>query len=197
MTSDRETALCKTVLSETETCEADIIDTMVQYLDTVLEQPHPVFGGLPICPFAKKARLQNKIFYTVLTLSMDQLHADSALRQAIAAFQESSQYDVLLVISPDETALTVAQVQDFVEQLNRDLAPQGLTAFGGHPQDTFNVQGVFTRREPFINLTIQSMTVLQTASQQLARTTYYQHWSAENLTEIGFYDRSTTATNKQ
>ena len=172
-------------------CETSVIATMVQYLETVLEQPHPVFGGLPICPFSKKARLQNKIFYKVLALAMDQLHTDSELRQAIAAFDESKQHDVLLVISPDEEALTVEQVQTFVEQLNHVLAPQGLAAFGGHPQDTFNVRGVYTRREPFINLTIQSLTVLQAASDQLARTAYYQNWSVENLRQVGFHDRNT------
>ncbi|XGV94572.1 MAG: hypothetical protein ACAF41_17685 [Leptolyngbya sp. BL-A-14] len=172
-------------------CETDVIATMIQYLETVLEQPHPVFGGLPICPFSKKARLQNKIFYQVLVLTMDQLQADSELRRAIALFQESKQQDVLLFISPDEQALSVDQMQVFVEQLNQSLAPLGLTAFGGHPQDSFNVQGVYTRREPYINLTVQSLEILQAASQQLARTSYYQHWSAENLQQVGFYDRST------
>ena len=172
-------------------CETSMIATMVQYLETVLEQPHPAFGGLPICPFSKKARLQNKIFYKVLALEMDQLHEGSELRQAIAAFHKSQQHEVLLFISPDEQALTVEQVQVLVEQLNDRLAPLGLTAFGGHPQDPFNVQGVYTRREPFINLTIQALTVLQAASGQLARTSYYQNWSAENLRQVGFHDRNT------
>jgi hypothetical protein len=177
--------------------ETGMIAKMVQYLDTVLEKPHPVFGGMPICPFSKKARLQNKIFYKVLVLTMDQLQAGSELRRAIASFQESHQHDVLLFISPDEQALSVEQVQTFVEQLNHVLAPLGLTAFGGHPQDPFNVQGVYTRREPFINLTVQSLSVLQAASSQLARTAYYQHWSAENLRQVGFHDRTTATIEQQ
>ena len=170
--------------------ETSIVETMIQYLDTVLEQPHPVFGGLPICPFSKKARLQNKIFYKVLALAMDQLQPDSELRQTITSFHASKQHDVLLFISPDEQAFTVEQVQAFVEQLNALLAPLGLVSFGGHPQDPFNIQGVLTRREPFINLTIQSLTVLQAASEQLTRTSYYQNWSAENLRQVGFHDRN-------
>lgn len=170
--------------------ETDVIERMVQYLETVLEQPHPAFGGLPICPFSKKARLQNKIFYQVLVLTMEQLVAGSQLRQAIASFQESRQHDVLLFVNPNEQTLSVDQMQVFVEQLNQSLAPSGLTAFGGHPQDPFNVQGVYTRREPFMNLTVQSLDVLQAASQQLARTAYYHNWSAENLQQVGFYDRS-------
>lgn len=177
--------------------ETSTIATMTQYLETVLEQPHPVFGGLPICPFSKKARLQNKIFYKVLVLSMEQLQADSELRHTIASFQASQQHDVLLFISPDEQALTMDEMQVFVEQLNLSLAPQGLTAFGGHPKDTFNVQGVYTRREPFINLTVQSLAVLQAASKQLARTAYYHHWSAEKLRQVGYHDRSATVFQSQ
>lgn len=177
--------------------ETSTIERMIHYLTTVLEQPHPVFGGLPICPFSKKARLQNKIFYKVLVLTMEQLQADSELRRTIASFQASQQHDVLLFISPDNQALTVQEMQVFVEQLNHSLAPQGLTTFGGHPQDTFNVRGVYTRQEPFINLTVQSQAVLQAASRQLARTAYYQNWSVENLQQVGFHDRPLPVVEQQ
>ena len=167
-----------------------IIDQMIHYLETVLEKPHPVFGGLSICPFSKKARLQNKILYKVIDLSINPLDSTSDLLQAIKLFHEVCSHDVLLVISPNEQALTVERVQAIVDQVNSVIAPMGLTSFGGHPQDTFNIQGVHTRQEPFINLTIQSKAVLQLASEQLARTSYYQHWSAENLSQVGFHDRS-------
>jgi len=169
-----------------------IINQMIHYLETVLEKPHPVFGGLSICPFSKKARLQNKILYKVIDLSISPLDSDSELIQTIISFNKACSHDVLLVISPDKQALTVEGVQGIVKQVNSVISPMGLTAFGGHPQDIFNIQGVHTRQEPFINLTVQSKAILQVASEQLARTSYYQHWSAENLSQVGFYDRSET-----
>lgn len=88
----------------------------------------------------------------------------------------------------DQQAI-INQMIDYLETV-LEKPPMGLTSFGGHPQDTSNIQGVHTRQEPFINLTIQSQAVLQIASEQLARTSYYQHWSAENLSQVGFHDRS-------
>jgi len=166
--------------------EAAVITEMIQYFESVLEKPHSVFNGLPICPFAKKARLQNKIFYKVLDLSFAELEPDSELMNSIRAFQDSGVYEVLLIICPNLQALTVKQVQEMVVVLNQRISSSGLVAFGGHPQDDFIVQGVYTRREPFINMTVQSSERLQAASRDLEKTDYYQNWSPENLEQIGF-----------
>ena len=167
----------------------EIISHMVQYLEAVLEQPHPIFGGLPICPFAKRARLQNKILYKVLTLEAAKVASNADLMQAIAEFQSSDRYEVMLIISPDPTALSATQVAQLVANLNQILAPMKLAAFGGHPADDFNIQGVRTRQEPYINLTVQSIDSLASASRQLQETNYYQNWSPENLQHIRLEDR--------
>jgi hypothetical protein len=170
-------------------CDDAIITQMIHYLETVLEKPHPVFGGLPICPFSKKARLQNKILYKVLNLSFAELQPNSVLLKAIQEFQTSECYDVLLFICPNVDFLSVDQVRSLVKTLNEMIASMKLAAFGGHPLDTFNIQGIYTRREPFINITIQGIELLNAASQQLKKTNYYHNWSPENLQEIGFEQR--------
>jgi hypothetical protein len=169
--------------------EEVIIKQMIDYLETVLEKPHPLFGGLPTCPFSKKARLQNKILYRVIDLSFAELESGSNLLNAVQQFYSSRSYDVLLVICPDTEVLSVEQVNLLVEKLNQQIASMGLIAFGGHPADNFNIQGVYTRQEPFINITVQLLEVLKTAANYLKKTGYYQNWSQENLQQIGFYSR--------
>jgi hypothetical protein len=169
--------------------EEVIIKQMIHYLETVLEKPHPLFGGLPTCPFSKKARLQNKIFYRVIDLSFSELEPGSNLLSAVQQFYEKRSYDVLLIICPDIQVLSVEQVHLLVEKLNEHIAAMGLIAFGGHPADDFNIQGVYTRQEPFINITVQFLEVLKTAANHLKKTGYYQNWSEENLQQIGFYSR--------
>ena len=175
--------------SETEDRTDKIISQMIQYLETVLEQPHAIFGGLPICPFAKKARLQNKILYKVMALQAVELTLNAELIQAIEEFYAAACYEVMLVISPDTTALSVHQVNQLVANLNEKLVPLKLVVFGGHPDDDFNIQGVRTRQEPYINLTVQPLEILKAASRNLQETNYYQHWSSENLRHIGFINR--------
>jgi len=167
----------------------EIVGHMIQYLESVLEKPHPIFGGLPICPFAKGARLQNKICYKVLRLRSVELADNAELINAIGEFYIRNDHEVMLVISPDITALSVEQIVQLVINLNEKLAPLRLVVFGGHPDDDFNIQGVRTRQEPYINLTVQPIELLKAASRVLAETNYYQNWSVENLQHIGFGNR--------
>ncbi|WP_421657552.1 hypothetical protein [Leptothermofonsia sp. ETS-13] len=167
--------------------KADIIAQMISYMQNVLEKPHPVFGGLPICPFARKARLEKKVLYHVYRfVPLDRLNPDVHLMQFIQDFSRSKQYEALLVINPDRQALTLDELQQFVEGLNEVIAPYGLIAFGGHPQEPFNIQGVYTRREPFINFTVQTQEKVKAASDALLKTHYYDYWSEENLKQVGF-----------
>jgi len=168
-----------------------VIAAMTQYLQDVLEQPHPVFGGMPICPFAKHARLENKIDFQVYRFQSKDLEPASPLIQKIQHFaqQQCAQtpaHDVLFVIHPDQQAMSCLALKEFVEHLNRPLQTLQLTAFGGHPEDDFNIQGVLTRREPYINLTIQAIAKLKRASASLATTHYYDHWTPEALQAVGY-----------
>lgn len=176
--------------SRSEDRADEIVSHMIHYLETVLEQTHSIFGGLPICPFAKKARLQNKILYKVMTLQAVELTLNARLMQEIEEFYIENYYEVMLVISPDTTALSVNQVAQLVANLNEKLSPLQLVVFGGHPADDFNIHGVRTRQEPYINLTVQPIKNLKAASKHLEETNYYQHWSLENLQHIGFSDRA-------
>jgi hypothetical protein len=169
---------------------AEIIEQMVEYMQTVLEKPHPAFGGLPICPFARRARLEKTILFRVHRFYPDaDLFAGSALAQLFEDFQDFSDrehYEAMLIIHPDRKAMTLAELHEFVDQVNEAIAPQNLLAFGGHPEESFNIQGVYTRREPYINFTIQTCAKIKTASDLLKKTAYYHNWSPEQLMQVGF-----------
>ena len=151
-----------------------------------MEQPHPVFGGLPICPFARKARLDGDILYKVDRFQLNtDLNLDSPIMRMIAEFCQEERYKVLLVVHPDPQAMTPEEMECFVSYLNRKIAATGLVAFGGHPSDGFNVQGVRTRQEPYLNFTVQTTQLLAEASDSLSKTNYYDNWTLENLKYVG------------
>jgi hypothetical protein len=91
----------------------------------------------------------------------------------------------MLIIHPDPQALTLDQTHEFTHGLNYHLAALDILAFDGHPDDDFNIQGVFTRKAPYIHLTIQMVQKVKEASDQLLKTSYYQHWSAEHFQYVG------------
>lgn len=172
----------------TQSEETAIVNQMIHYLESALEKPHPLFGGLSICPFSKKARLQNKVLYQIIDLSFpnSNLEPDSDLLHAVKQFSSTNNYEVLLVICPD-VQVSVNQMHRLIDHLNEQIISMGLIAFGGHPLDDFNIQGVYTRREPFINITVQTFELLNAARRHLKKTNYYHSWSQANLQQIGFY----------
>ncbi|ERT04324.1 hypothetical protein M595_5723 [Lyngbya aestuarii BL J] len=166
---------------------SDIIQRTIEYMTNFLEQPHPVFGGLPVCPYTRKARLSNQILYKVDHFGVNySLNSDSTLIQSIQDFHQSQHYEVLLILHPNPQAMTPEQTQEFIHCLNPMISAWGLIAFGGHPDESFNIQGVYTRRLPYINLTIQAQYLLTQASDTLLKTKYYHNWTPENLKNVGF-----------
>ena len=50
---------------------AEIVRELSQYIIDFVERPHPKLGNLPVCPFARKARLENRIQFEVLELTRE------------------------------------------------------------------------------------------------------------------------------
>lgn len=156
---------------------------MLEYIETSLETPHALFAGLPICPFVRAARLKHKLDLWVYPFDPI-AQIDTAVQQKIEEFC-LHQKDVLLVIHPNPIAMDLAALTRFINMLNDSIESLGLFAFGGHPEDPFEVSGVQTRHDPFINFTIQRRQKLTDARQMLLKTNYYQAWDASALEAVG------------
>lgn len=163
-----------------------VVETMLNYMMDVLEKPHPAFGNLPICPFAQRFRLRNSIQFQVHPFQFEDLNSSSNLLEVIQTFKQQQQYEVLFVIHPEPKAMDLDALDRFINALCQQLQPLELIAYGGHPEDDFNISNVYTRREPFINFTVQTPDKLKWGSDILQKTAYYQHWTAENLKLVGF-----------
>jgi hypothetical protein len=166
--------------------EAHVLEAMIKYIQSRLEQPNSVFGGLPICPYVQRARLKQLIQFHVYSFDLTCLDPASELMMAIQEFKLQQHFEVMLIIHPDRNAISLTQLQLFVDALEQQLAPMQLTAFGGHPDDPFHIQNVRTRQEPYPNIAIQSIQKLKQASDQLSKTHYYDNWRTHNLKSVGF-----------
>jgi hypothetical protein len=164
--------------------EQTIIEEMLQYICNTLEQPHSAFGDLPICPFARQTRMNHKIQFFVYPFDFNDISSDSPLTTTINQFSYTQTSDVLVVVHPIREALDLLTFDLYLTQLNEYLHSAQLVAFGGHPQDLFNIEGVLTRQDPYINFVVQSRAKLTQATQQLLKTHYYDRWSDANLKTI-------------
>ncbi len=164
--------------------EQTIIEEMLQYISNTLERSHAAFGDLPICPFARQTRMNDKIQFLVHPFDFNDISSDSLLIATLNQFSRTQTSDVLVVIHPMREALDMSTFELYLKQLNEHLHSAQLVAFGGHPQDLFNIEGVLTRQDPYINFVVQSISELKQATQQLLKTHYYDRWSDANLKAI-------------
>lgn len=165
--------------------DTEIIESTLRWMTQFVELPHSVFGDLPVCPFTKKARLANQILFKVERFSMlTEFDRDSAIMQSIHEFYNSD-FEIMLVINPEKTAISAPQTQELIEKLNNNISELGLVAFHVHPDEDFNIDGLHTRRAPYPGFTVQVNSQLKPASEALLKTEYYKDWTAQQLTDFG------------
>jgi len=164
---------------------AEIVRELTQYIIDFVEQPQPKLGNLPVCPFARKARLENRIQFEVLELTREGVLA------LVPLFTAKPELHLMICIHPRKDGLSSAEVHRLVEVLNQALPSMNLMAIGLHPEDLFNIDGLYTRREPYPNIQLLRLDVGEWAHQSIKNSGYYDHWTESNLRDItaGLLDR--------
>ena len=147
----------------------DIIATMLRWSENFVERPHAVVGNLPLCPFAKAARLNRTIQWEVRPFaSNDPLNDNSELLTLVRDFSQDSTFETLFVIHPEPATVSSPELDALVARLNTRLMAHpelsDLRAFDAHPNSFFQIGGLHTRRAPYPSFQILSHRVLTSTS---------------------------------
>jgi len=159
-----------------------IIRETIDYSINFIEKPHPVFGNAPVCPFAKKFRVEGKIKYMVMPFSLSE-EIDPQVLMLAEIFNAQHKYDSYFVIHPDKT-LNLQELIRFCDKLQNHIKSMGLILFRGHPLDDFKIGGVHTRREPYPGFQLLRESLILETRGRLAGS-YFSHWSQDALVEVG------------
>jgi hypothetical protein len=157
---------------------AEIVREFTQHILDFVERPHPKLGNLPVCPFARKARLENRIQFEVLELTRE------GVLGLVPSFEAKPEFDTLICIDPRKDGLSAVEVRRLVEVLRPPLLAMNLEALGGHPEDLFNIDGLYTRREPYPNVQLQRSDIAERAYQSIKNSGYYERWTEDNLRDV-------------
>lgn len=156
-----------------------VIDEMLAYMQSFIEQPHAAFGGVPVCPFAAKARNERRIRFVVLPIPA----SEEQILDEIVEFSKQKHDEVLVFVDPDK-ALPIGDLAAFTEKIGK-LFGSYYMFFTGHPQDPTEIAGVKVRQDPYPNFqVVKSVTVLE-ARKKLEKTSYYARWSKDDLSKDG------------
>jgi hypothetical protein len=152
-----------------------IVREFTRYIVNFVEQPKPEMGNLPVCPFARKARLNNRMRIEVVELSLD------AVMARVSSFTQEPKLDVVICVHPQRDGRSCTEVYRLAEELNQLVPALNLLALAGHPDDPFNIDGLYTRREPYPNIQLLRLDVGERAYKSIENSGYYQRWTEENF----------------
>jgi len=156
----------------------EIVRVLTKYIVDFVERPQAKLGNLPVCPFARKARRENRIQFEVMNLTHEGILA------LIPSFVAKSELDLMMCIHPTKDGLSSTEVDRLAERLNRTLPAMNLMALGGHSDDPFNIDGLYTRQDPYPNIQILRVDVGERAHQSIKESGYYERWTESNFWDV-------------
>ena len=156
----------------------EIVRELTQYIIDFVEQPQAKLGNLPVCPFARRARLENRIRFEVFALTR------RAVLDLVPLFEAEPELHMVIGIHPEKNGISAEEVRRLVDALNQTLPAMNLMALGAHPDDSFNIDGLYTRREPYPNIQLLRLDVGERAHESLKNTGYYDRWTEDNMRNV-------------
>ena len=152
--------------------QQSIRQKLEQWLVEFVEKPNPLLNNWPPCPYARQARLANKIHIVF----------DSPLEIALyVPFLDN--YDVV-VLCFDHTEFSAGQIEKFTRHINSILVWKDYVVLEDHPDAEEFVNGVKMNFDKCGLMILQRLSKLNTAADQLREKGYYDTWSKENLDEV-------------
>ena len=153
-------------------------DYITNWLKTFVEVPHPVFGNMPPCPFAQKARIDGKILFR----EIQEEEPDSNCWTWIDR-HNFKKHEVLCMILPG-TRWKPDYTKKIASQLNSVYMSKDVVVLEDHPKIKEEVKGISLSNGKYILLLAQRLSKLNRFSDQLVTTDYYKNWTKKHLADV-------------
>lgn len=153
-----------------------IKEQLTNWLKDFVEKPSPALNGWPPCPYARQARISNKL--EIVFSDPDKLkHTVDSILPLL------TDKDVVVVCF-DHTVVEAEQLANDVVSWNQDLMPRNYVILEDHP-DTPEVLNGLTMNFGFCGLLVVSeLNKLNDAADQIRSKGYYDTWPQENIDNV-------------
>jgi len=164
----------------------EIKTELITWLKTFVEKPNPLLGGWAPCPYARKARIDDKIY---IELTETQLLEAAVLDNIFWLEDTAGEWVVadkdVVIIAFDHNEITVDELSEFVDTMNNKLIKDDIIILEDHPHaEADKVNGVVMNFGKCGLLLIQRLSTLNEASEQLKAKGYYDHWDDAALNYV-------------
>ena len=151
----------------------NIRNELIEWMINFVEKPNPMLGGWAPCPYARSARINNKISIQF----SDDL---STTKNSLPLLEENE----VVVICFDHTKIDPVTLQEVVKQINSELMPNNYVVLEDHPDAPEYVNKIKMNFGKCGLLVLQKLDKLNEASHQLSSKGYYDTWSESELDEV-------------
>ena len=154
----------------------DIVEKLINWMKDFVEVPNSLLGNWPPCPFARQARINNKIsikFCEVFEF-MD------VIRESLETLEEKD----VVVICFNHNQIDPVSLQEYVVGVNKTLMPANYVILEDHPDSPEFVNGVKMNFGLCGLLILQKLDKLNTAADQLREKGYYDTWDQAALDSV-------------
>lgn len=146
------------------------------WLSTFVEIPNQKLGNWPPCPYARRARIDNK--FSIIFAD------DHNLNKSINDAKTLLQSQDVVVICFDHKVNSADYIQQFVKDINKILMKEDFVVLEDHPDIPEFINGVCMNFHECGLLLMQRLSKLQEASSQLHSKGYYDLWSTQDLDNV-------------
>ena len=146
---------------------------VIDYINEVISQSRPEFGGMPVCPFAKPELDNDK-------LMIDIINEEQSLGFLLDKYKNSKYNSALFILElPDGESLTAEETHDFQTFINRMMRYKGykdIRTICFNPNDSVSINGFNPRgKAPYFLINIAGREELHKAHKSLTKTSYYDN----------------------
>jgi hypothetical protein len=155
----------------------EIVEKLTKWMTAFVEVPNPKLGNWPPCPYARQARINDKI--EIIYSPHDII--PSTVEQNLNKLEDKDAFIVYFdhkMIQPDALA-------ELVKVYNESfLMPRNYVALEDHPDCVEYVNGVKMNFGECGLLIVSKLDKLNEASDKIRDKGYYKHWSQEELDSV-------------
>lgn len=152
---------------------------ILKWIQEFVEKPNPLLNGWPPCPYAKEARLNNRI--RILICEQSEI---SATLESEATSLLKGPHEVTIVALEKDQMLSLPETTTVVQKFRDAWAPKDIYLLKDHPLDSEVTNGVSMNHGRYQMFFLQRLSALQTAAAELKKAGYYDNWDPEYLGRV-------------
>ena len=158
-----------------------ITDDILTWSEKYLEPKNKHLGDVPVCPYARMARLKKT--YRILECGNFEKFLDTILQAAEMAKDPEIQ---IVIVGCDDIQYEPEELAAVIHAYNLVFVPQDIYMMCSHPYDDEEEEDIefldtddWEPSNSFMMVLVQKFDELEKASDNLRKTGYYQHWPSD------------------